>query len=238
MSHPSDRAIEAVPAVTVIGMDLPDDQERDATEPRSEEELFDESRRRQDWLRASTEITGQLLSHEGEEPLQVIARRLQQIADADAVNVVLPTPGGQRLMVEVATAAGAEKLTALSYPMNDAVSALVVGTGQAVLIGDIAAEHDYTAHLSDVVPVGPLMVLPLVGTQRVRGALIVGRLQGRPRFTAANLEMATTFANHAAVALELADARADQERVALLEDHDRIAREGTTTSSSACSAPG
>jgi signal transduction histidine kinase len=37
--------------------------------------------------------------------------------------------------------------------------------------------------------------------------------------------MATTFANHAAVALELADARADQQRIVLLEDRDRIARD-------------
>src|SRR6185312_6605876 len=69
--------------------------------------LFDEAQRRQDWLQASTEITRQLLSNEGEEPLQVIARRLQRIADADAVNVVLPTPDGGKLMVEVATGAGA-----------------------------------------------------------------------------------------------------------------------------------
>ena len=55
--------------------------------------LFDEAQRRQEWLQASTEITRQLLSNEGEEPLQVIARRLQRIADADAVNVVLPTAG-------------------------------------------------------------------------------------------------------------------------------------------------
>ncbi|MGI8668133.1 MAG: GAF domain-containing protein, partial [Jatrophihabitans sp.] len=40
--------------------------------------LFAESGRRQEWLQASTEITRQLLSSEGEEPLQVIARRLQQ----------------------------------------------------------------------------------------------------------------------------------------------------------------
>jgi signal transduction histidine kinase len=37
--------------------------------------------------------------------------------------------------------------------------------------------------------------------------------------------MATTFANHAALALELADARADQQRMLLLEDRDRIARD-------------
>jgi signal transduction histidine kinase len=37
--------------------------------------------------------------------------------------------------------------------------------------------------------------------------------------------MATTFANHAAVALELADARENQQRMVLLEDRDRIARD-------------
>jgi len=187
--------------------------------------LFEESRRRQDWLRASTEITRQLLSSEGEEPLWAIARRLQQIADADAINVVLPTSGGQRLRVEVATGAGAEELTAVSYPMHNTVSELVLDTGQPVLVGDIISDHDRTVHLSDLVPVGPLMVLPLLGTQRVHGALVVGRLRGRARFTEADLDMATTFANHAAVALELADARANRERISLLEDRDRIARD-------------
>jgi signal transduction histidine kinase len=37
--------------------------------------------------------------------------------------------------------------------------------------------------------------------------------------------MAMTFANHAALALELADARSDQQRLVLLEDRDRIARD-------------
>jgi signal transduction histidine kinase len=69
------------------------------------------------------------------------------------------------------------------------------------------------------------MVLPLGGQQRIRGVLIVARAYGRPRFSSADLDMATTFADHAAVALELADARADQQRVVLLEDRDRIARD-------------
>lgn len=186
--------------------------------------LFEESRRRQQWLQASTEITRQLLSDEGEEPLRLIARRLQQVADADAVNVVLPTSDGQRLMVEVATGAGAEELTAQSYPIGNTVSQRVLDSGQPVLIDDLASQQQ-TVHLSEIVAVGPLMVLPLVGTQRVRGALVVGRLHGRGRFSAADLEMATTFANHAAIAVELADARADQQRMALLEDRDRIARD-------------
>jgi signal transduction histidine kinase len=53
----------------------------------------------------------------------------------------------------------------------------------------------------------------------------VGRIHGRHRFEDADLDMAMTFANHAALALELADARDDQQRVVLLEDRDRIARD-------------
>ena len=37
--------------------------------------------------------------------------------------------------------------------------------------------------------------------------------------------MATTFANHASIALELVEARRDQQRVVLLEDRARIARD-------------
>jgi signal transduction histidine kinase len=54
---------------------------------------------------------------------------------------------------------------------------------------------------------------------------MVTRLSGRRAFSNNDLQMATTFANHAAVALELADARSYQQRTVLLEDRDRIARD-------------
>ena len=187
--------------------------------------LFEQSRRRQNWLQASTDITQQLLASEGEEPLRVIAWRTQQMADADAVTVVLPVAGTDQLMVEVATGAGAEQMTALSYPMSGTLSMHVLETGVAALVADMTEEQEYTVHLSEVVPIGALMALPLAGSHGTRGVLLVARLFGRPRFTDADLEMATTFANHAAIALELSDARADQQRMVLLEDRDRIARD-------------
>ncbi len=187
--------------------------------------LFEQARRRQGWLQASTDITQQLLASEGEEPLRVIAWRTQQMADADAVTVVLPVAGTDQLMVEVATGAGAEQMTALSYPMAGTLSVHVLETGVPALVADMTDEQTYTVHLSEVVPIGALMALPLAGSHGTRGVLLVARLYGRPRFTDADLEMATTFANHAAIALELADARADQQRVVLLEDRDRIARD-------------
>jgi len=187
--------------------------------------LFAEARRRQEWLQASTEVSQQLLSTEGEDPLRLIARQARQIANADVVTVVLPTADGHRLIVEVASGEGADELTALTFAIENTLVGLAFNSGQPVLVGDVNEDPRYTVHLSDVVPVGPVMVLPLGGSQGVRGALVIGRLHGRHRFAEADLEMATTFANHAAVALELADARADQQRIVLLEDRDRIARD-------------
>jgi signal transduction histidine kinase len=186
--------------------------------------LFDESQRRQDWLRASTEITRQLLARDGEEPLRLIARSLLRLADADAVNVVLPAPRDGRLLIEVAEGVSAEHLTGLSYPGENTLSREVLANAAPLLVPDMT-ETDYVVHLADYTVVGPLLAVPLVGQQRARGVLLVARQHGRPRFTEADLDMATTFANHAALALELADARDDQQRVVLLEDRERIARD-------------
>jgi signal transduction histidine kinase len=64
----------------------------------------------------------------------------------------------------------------------------------------------------------------LTGASAQLGTLVLARSRGRRPFDDSDLEMASAFANQAAVAVELADARADQQRMTLLEDRDRIAR--------------
>jgi signal transduction histidine kinase len=84
---------------------------------------------------------------------------------------------------------------------------------------------DRPSHLASVIDAGPTMVLPLQGTQDVRGVLNLIRLRGRRPFSAHDLAMAAGFANHASVALELADSRSAEQKVVLLEDRERIARD-------------
>jgi len=187
--------------------------------------LFAQSRRRQDWLRASMLVTRQLLSSVGEEPLALIARQVRQIADADVVSVVLPTPDRKHLMVEVASGDGSADLLGHTLPIEHTMTGQTFETGEPLLVEDASTNDKYTVHLNDVMPMGPVMALPLVGSSEVRGALLIGRRQGRHLFDDADLDMARNFANQAAVALELADARADQQRMILLEDRDRIARD-------------
>jgi signal transduction histidine kinase len=190
--------------------------------------LFEESRRRQEWLQMSTDVTRRLLAVGEEAPLGLIGRSVMRLADADLVTLVMPSDDDELLHVAVAEGREAGKLRGSTYPMANSLSELVLETGQAVRVRDAQDTHDLAGriiHLTRVVQVGPVMVLPLMGSERVRGALLVARERQRRPFTSADMEMAATFANHASVALELADARRDQQRVLLLEDRARIARD-------------
>ncbi|MEO6503371.1 MAG: GAF domain-containing protein [Jatrophihabitantaceae bacterium] len=187
--------------------------------------LYEEGGRRQRWLQASAEVTQQLLAFSGEDPLSVIARSVQVLSDADVVTVVLPaaTPGD--LMVEVATGVSADRLTGLAYSDRRTVAGAAIDTGEPILIEDIDKQDAFVLNMREVVSAGAVMALPLAGSSKPRGCLLAVRLSGRRGFTPSDLEMAMAFANHAAVALELADARSHQQRVILLEDRDRIARD-------------
>ena len=188
--------------------------------------LFDQAKRRQDWLQASMQIQQRIMSPvPGQEPLQLIARRAQSIAEADLVSVVLPAADPAFLRVAVASGTNAQGIVGYEYSRDNSVVGLALQTGQPVMLGDAAGDDQYALHLSQVLDAGPTMVVPLIGGEETRGALTLARVRGRRRFDDADLDMAMAFATHAAVALELADARADRERVLLLEDRDRIARD-------------
>jgi hypothetical protein len=40
-------------------------------------------------------------------------------------------------------------------------------SGQPVVLADVAAQHDYLVHLSEVLDVGPVIALPLVGYSKL-----------------------------------------------------------------------
>jgi signal transduction histidine kinase len=187
--------------------------------------LFTEARLRQEWLSASTDVTRRVLAGD-EGALRLIARRVHALAESDLTTVVVPVD--TELLVAVAEGRDAAGIEGARYAASGTLSELVLQSGKPMRLVD--AEHTDTVegrtiYLVDQVQVGPIMVLPLLGREEVRGTLVVMRGPHRRPFTHVDAEMATTFANHASVALELAEARRDQQRVLLLEDRARIARD-------------
>ena len=185
--------------------------------------LYHESRLQQRWLQASVEIGAQMLSSSGEDPLRLIGRRAMEIADADLVGVSLLTADGQQLVVEVAFGVNAEELIGQRFPVSDTAGGAVIRENEPLLLADATSYTGPRSYLSGVTEGGPLMVLPLRGTGQPRGVLSLIRARGRQGFSETELTMAAGFATHASVALELADSRAAEQRLILLEDRDRIA---------------
>jgi signal transduction histidine kinase len=187
--------------------------------------LYHESQMQQRWQGASAEISSAILAPAGEDPLHTIARRAIEVADADVVNINLLAPDGQSLVTEIAFGENAEQLVGLRLPVRGTLAGRVVESGTPVLAIDGTVDGQSPVQFSGVLESGPLMMLPLNAAAGTRGLLNLVRRRGRRAFTASELAMADSFASHASLALELADSRAAEQKVVLLEDRDRIARD-------------
>ena len=189
--------------------------------------LYDDGRRRQDWLAAAGEISRSLLTPSNDKTvvLQRIADTVARLAEADVAAVVLPSDDDPDSL-EICVVAGrdTEGLRSLRYPRADTLDWMAMEEGGGILLDTVEDQH-LRVHLTAAMSVGPVMALPLIGEWGPRGVIIVGRIEARPRFSEAELELAGGFAAQAALALELDDARADQQRLTVLEDRTRIARD-------------
>lgn len=190
--------------------------------------LYEESRRRQEWLRASGEISRQLLDPDADyfETLRHIATSVKRLASADVVTLVRPTEDNP-IQLEVIAAMGAaeRELLGLRYPTTKSIAWQAMEEGHGVRVESVDLHPDLYLHLRPYVPVSQVMALPLQGETGPRGAIVAGRILPQPPFSDADLDMAATFAGQAAIALELSETRADQQRLGVLEDRDRIARD-------------
>ena len=189
--------------------------------------LYEASRARGEWLAASAAVTRQLLSGDpdgGPDPLHLIAQRTQQIADADLVLVLRPCDAdAEELIVEVSVGAEADYLRGRTVPVQTSLSGQVFASAEPMRVSQLAAGTGLAALTSGEVEVGPVLAVPLLGSGRMHGVLAAARLNGRSGFTDADVDMAASFANHAALAIELAEARAQQQMNALFDDRERIA---------------
>ncbi|HEY6422807.1 MAG TPA: GAF domain-containing sensor histidine kinase [Pseudonocardiaceae bacterium] len=70
-----------------------------------------------------------------------------------------------------------------------------------------------------------LLLVPLASSDEVLGVLVVANSTGGKQFDGADIATLTAFAAQAALILALARSRDDRDRLVLLEDRDRIARD-------------
>jgi signal transduction histidine kinase len=189
--------------------------------------LYEEARRQQRWLQASSELTTALLS--GASPAEVLGDLTRQALDlsgADLVTLALPDDDGRRLTLEYAEGEGAADARGLVVPAGKSLSGQVLTSGKPIMVENFAADPQ-TADVTRLPMghIGPAALFPLGAPGNVRGVLTVGRTQGKPPLQQGAASVVAAFAAQAAVALELAAGRADAEQLSVFEDRDRIARD-------------
>ncbi|MEX2980535.1 GAF domain-containing protein [Streptomyces sp. C36] len=176
--------------------------------------LYEEATRREQWLRAGAAVTNRLMSGSPpDEVIGLIAELAQEITGAALATVALPVPQGDALSVEVAVGDRADGIRGRVLPVDGSLSGAAYTGGGPV--------H---GRATESLP-GPAVAVPVTSGDAVRGVLLLARVKGQAEFSHEETEHLAGFAGQAALAMELAERRADAQQIALLEDRDRIARD-------------
>ncbi|MFF4284049.1 sensor histidine kinase [Streptomyces sp. NPDC001739] len=213
--RPFDTADETVLATLAVAAGVAIDHAR----------LYDEVRYRGQWLEANSEIVAGLLPGPGEnDVLEMILGHAVRILAADLGALALPVDDDH---VSVALAVGVEAGAhrGLVLPLDGSFVGTALRTGRPLTSLDVEHDRRITAGPPRWSGLGPAIAVPMITGDRVRGALLLARVRGRDPFTEPETTPLLTFAGQAALAMEMADQRRAAEQLALLKDHERIARD-------------
>ncbi|SEB85416.1 Histidine kinase [Paramicrobacterium humi] len=170
--------------------------------------LFAETQRRQAWATASAEVTSALFTPQHDDMTPFIAARV--LAATESARLSIAREGDPIRTFTATPDGGAEELPGV--PSSPLVRHVLENRGPYLTDADEAA-------------LGPTMVLPLSASPYAPGAVVISRQSQATRFTAAELDMAADFAGRIDLAKQLAEARVNEQRMLLLEDRARIARD-------------
>jgi len=190
--------------------------------------LYEQSRHRQRWLEATSEVTTELLiGTDTDAALQLIAGRARELTGSDYTLIALPedeeSTGSATAGLTVVVSAGAmtDRINGLRIP--------IVGSTAGAVFTDHVPRN--VAHLGFdlaaglAVEFGPALVMPLGADDAMSGVLLAIRKPSAPDFDAYELQLVATFADQAALALQRARRLSSLRELEVLADRDRIAQE-------------
>jgi two-component system sensor histidine kinase DevS len=191
-------------------------------------QMYGESCRRQRWSEATSEVITQLLA--GTDPgdvLQSIADRTLELSTADYTLIAVPEdarlPQDDLSALSVGVSAGFAigSLAGLRIP----ITGTAAGAAFLDQVPRSVPEFELVPLHGASVGLGPALMLPLRAGDRVLGVLVAVRRAGAPVFDTHELPVIASFADQAALALQLASNQWHLRELDVLADRDRIARD-------------
>jgi signal transduction histidine kinase len=157
------------------------------------------------------------------ELLGLVVRQARELVGADLATLAVPA-GEARLVIEAADGLDADRLRGMAFPAEGSVTDEVLRTGKAMVLADVSAD-DRSSQPIVGAGVGPALFVPLASSDRRFGTLQVANAAGGPPLREAAIQLVEGFAEQAAVALEYARLQDELQRLVVLEDRERIAKE-------------
>jgi len=190
--------------------------------------LYEETRRRGQWLEAVREISSAILAGtEGDGVLQIVVHRARELVNAATATIVAPAGSGRGdpLTIRVADGAHAAELVGLPIPIEGSVSGDVIRSGRPTVLADASRNSRTYQPMISLGNMGPMVLVPVVLRGQPFGTLTVSNPIAGAAFDDEAVRLVETFADQASVALEYGRAQAELNRLSLLDERERIGRE-------------
>jgi signal transduction histidine kinase len=157
-------------------------------------------------LESLTEVGNALAGETELGPLlELIAERLRDLIDADAVLIMLPSANGD-LRIEAAAGPHAEQLRGEFLGLGGSKSGRVLERRRSERVDSPLDDVEINRDVARRIGMRSGLFVPMIVGDRAIGVIAAHNRRGRdPRFTDEDLRIAETFAARAAVAVDLAD---------------------------------
>jgi len=189
------------------------------------------------WMRAGSEVTTAILGAGSvDAAFGIVVDELQRIAHVDQVFVTV-LPGGlvdsaPEVIVRAVSGAVLDVPVGVRLPLETMIARDVFTTGRTLVVPHLASSDDAQVqralrdHPKNVATFEAVVVAPMRTPTGVVGALTLFWMpESMDAFRSLDVEVAERFANQAAVAMQVAQARADRARLTLFERRERIGRD-------------
>jgi signal transduction histidine kinase len=192
--------------------------------------LYESSRAWARQLESLNEITAAMVSEvEPRKLLDLVVSRLRDLVDARVVAVWLPTPDGS---LELAATDGelADQLVGFRMPLDRSKAGRVFTQGSSVRVDSLLDDPEVDPELTRRAKARSGLWVPLLARGKTIGVLMaLDRREFDPRFSDSDVRLAETFADRAAVAVDLSErvARDTVRRIVETQEVERrrLARE-------------